>query len=568
MGSYKQVIALLLILGILSGISCTQKKEEKKAAVQEGEPKYGGSFVLDVISDPKSFNPVIAKETSTTAVTGYLFEGLTQMNPFTTEIEPNLAKSWEFSKDGKVWTFYLRDDVKWFDGRPLTADDVVFTYTQLYYNKSIPADARDILTIEGKEIKVERVDDHTVRFILPKPFAPLLSALGFDILPRHILEPVVKAGRFNSHWGVNTPLAQIIGTGPFMLSEYAPSQRIVLKKNPNYWKKDKKGNSLPYLDNITMLIVPDLNSSILKFQAGETSMLSMRPEDYTVLKPQEEKGNFTILNAGPTLSTTFLIFNQNPKRIPSYKWKWFTNKAFRQAIAHAIDKETIINNVMFGFASPQDAAMTVSSRFFHNPNVRKYEYSLEKAKKILLEAGFTYKGGALHDKDGNPVEFTFLTNAENTVRVNIGNIIKSDLQKLGMKMNFQPIQFNTLVTKLDATFDWEAVMIGLTGGVEPHNGKNVWYSSGQLHMWYPKQQRPATPWEAEIDRLFDEGAAELDKEKRKKTYWMWQEIVAEELPVIYTVTPVALHAVSNNVGGIKITALAGVIPYIEEVYIK
>lgn len=568
MERFRGVIILFIFAAFLSAVSCTQKREEKPSVLNEGEPKYGGSFIEGATSDPKSFNPVIAKETSTTNVTGLIFEGLTQMNPFTTEIEPLLAKSWEFSKDGKVWTFYLRDDIKWSDGKPFTADDVVFTYNQLYYNKTIPASARDILTIEGKDIKVEKTDNLTVKFTLPKPFAPLLSALGMDILPKHILEPVVKADKFNSHWGIDAQPAQIIGTGPFMLSEYVPSQRIILKKNPNYWKKDKKGNKLPYLDNIVMLVVPDLNSSLLKFQSGETDFLGLQQGDYAVLKPLESKGNFTIYNAGPTLSTTFLIFNQNPKKIPDHKWKWFTNQRFRQAIAHVIDKETIINNVMFGFAFPQDAAMTPTARFFHNPNVRKYEYSLEKAKKILLDAGFNYKSGILHDKDGNIVEFTILTNAENNERVNIGNIIRADIQKLGIKVSLQPIQFNSLVTKLNSTFDWEGVIIGLTGGVEPHNGKNVWYSSGQLHMWYPKQQKPATAWEAEIDKLFDEGASELDSEKRKKIYWKWQEIVAEQAPVIYTVTPAALYSVRNNVGGIKQTALAGVIPYIEEIYKK
>ena len=234
MKRFRGVIILFLFAAILSAASCTQKKDEKPAVLNEGEPKYGGSLVEGATSDPKSFNPVVAKETSTTAVTGYIFEGLTQMNPFTTEIEPNLAKSWEFSKDGKVWTFYLRDDVKWSDGKPLTADDVVFTYNELYYNKAIPASARDILTIEGKNIKVEKVDNFTVRFTLPKPFAPLLFALGQDILPKHILETVVKAGKFNSHWGVNTPPDQIVGTGPFLLSEYVSSQRVVVKKNPNY----------------------------------------------------------------------------------------------------------------------------------------------------------------------------------------------------------------------------------------------------------------------------------------------------------------------------------------------
>lgn len=560
-----KTLILIITLALLPG--CPEKE---KIPIPGGSetPKYGGSFVLDSISDPKSFNPVLAKETSTTMITDFLFEGLTQINPFTTEMEPRLAKSWEYSPDGKVWTFHLREDVKWFDGRPLTSDDVVFTYNDLYYNPDIPTSARDILTIDGKRIKVEKVDTHTVRFILPKPFAPLLFAIATEILPKHIVEPMVKAKTFNSAWGVDTPTNRVIGTGPFMLSEYIPSQRIVLKRNPNYWRSDKAGNRLPYLDNIVILIVPDQNSSILKFQARETDMIGIRGEDYAVLKPQEAKGNFTVYNTGPTFSTTFLFFNQNPKAIPQHKWKWFTNKKFRQAIAHGIDKESMINNIMAGFAIPEDSALTPASKFFYNPDVTKYEYNLEKAKNLLQEAGFRNKGGKLYDGDGRPIEFTLFTNSENNQRVNMGNIIKSDLDKLGIKVNFVPIQFNTMVTKLDATFDWDAIIIGLTGGVEAHNGRNVWHSSGQLHMWNPRQTKPITTWEAEIDRLFEEGATELDKEKRKMIYYRWQEIVADELPVIYTVTPVALYAVRNKFGGIKSTALAGVIPHIEEVYLK
>lgn len=563
-----KTIKFLIIIIALVLISGCPKKEKIPVPQGSETPKYGGSFIIDSISDPKSFNPVLAKETSTTMITDFLFEGLTQINPFTTEMEPKLAKSWEHSADGRVWTFRLRDDVKWFDGKPFTADDVVFTYNDLYYNPDIPSSARDILTIDGNRIKIEKVDSHTVRFILPKPFAPILFAVATEILPKHIVEPMVRSKAFNSAWGVNTPPDKIIGTGPFMISEYIPSQRVVLKRNPNYWRSDKSGNKLPYLDSIVILIVPDQNSSILKFQAGETDMIGIRGEDYAVLKPLEARGNFTIYNTGPTFSTTFLFFNQNPKAIPQYKWKWFTNKSFRQAIAHSIDKESIINNVMAGLAFPEDSALTPASKFFYNPDVKKYEYNTEKAKEILKNAGFKNKGGRLYDSEAHPVEFTLFTNSENNQRVNIGNIIKSDLDKLGIKVNFVPIQFNTMVTKIDATFDWDAIIIGLTGGVEPHSGRNVWHSSGQLHMWYPKQEKPVTGWEAEIDRLFEDGATELDKEKRKKIYHRWQEIVSEELPVIYTVTPTALYAVRNKFGGIKPTSLAGVIPYIEEVYLK
>lgn len=568
MKTTKLIPIILLGVCILPLLLGCPKKEKVPIPKGDDMPKYRGSLVMDTISDPKSFNPVIAKETSTTMITDFLFEGLTQINPFTTEMEPRLARSWQFSPDGKLWTFHLRGDVKWFDGKPFTADDVVFTYNDLYYNPDIPTSARDILTIEGKRIKIEKLDTHTVRFVLPKPFAPLLFALAMEIMPRHILEPIVKAKGFNSAWGVDTPPDKIIGTGPFMLDEYVPSQRVILKRNPNYWRLDKQGNRLPYLDNIVILIVPDQNSSILKFQAGETDYIGIRGEDYAVLKPQEEKGNFTLYNTGPTFSTTFLVFNQNPKALPPYKWKWFTDKRFRQAIAHSIDKGSIINNVMAGFAFPQYSALTPATKFFYNPAVKRYEYNLEKAKALLLEAGFKDKGERLYGSDGHPIEFTLLTNAENNQRVNIGNIIKSDLNRLGIKVNFLPIQFNTLVTKLDATFDWEAIIIGLTGGVEPHNGRNVWHSSGQLHMWNPRQPKPLTEWEAEIDRLFEQGATELDPKKRKMIYLRWQEIVAEELPFVYTVTPASLYAVRNKFGGIRPTALAGVIPYIEEVYLR
>lgn len=560
-----KLLALIIVLMLACGC---RGKDKPAPAKDSGGPRPGGSFVIDTISDPKSFNPVLAKETSTTMVTGFLFEGLTQTNPFSTEPEPKLAKSWEYSSDGKVWTFKLREGVKWFDGKPLTADDVVFTYNDLYYNPEIPTSSRDILTIDGKKIKVEKVDNLTVRFTLPKPFAPLLHAAAADILPKHIVEPMVKAKTFNSAWGINAALDKIVGTGPFILSEYVPSQRVVLKRNPDYWKKDAAGNKLPYLDKIVILIVPDQNSSILKFQAGETDMITIRGEDYAVLKPKEAKGNFTIYNTGPTFSSSFLCFNQNPKAIPQHKWKWFTNKKFRQALAHAIDKESIINNVMAGFAIPEDSSLTPASKFFFNPGVKKYEYNLEKAKALLSEGGFKYKGGRLYDGENHPVEFTLFTNSENNVRVNMGNVIKSDIDKLGIKVNFVPIQFNAMITRIDATYDWEAIIIGLTGGVEPHEGRNVWHSSGQLHMWFPKQKKPATEWEAEVDRLYEQGATELDKEKRRKIYYRWQEIIAEESPFIYTVTPTNLFAVRNKFGGIKPTSLADVIPYIEEVYVK
>ncbi len=552
--------------------------------------KYGGTLMLSSISDPKTFNSVVAKETSSTFITGFILEGLVDTDGVTTEIKPSLAESWEVAADKVTWTFHLRKDVTWFDGKPFTADDVIFTFNDLYYNPSIPTSSRDILTIDGELIKVEKVNKYTVKFITPKPFAPMLRSIGGAILPKHILDSKVvkvdpstaKEGEipqqpFNSTWGVDTPPEQIIGTGPYMMKEYKPSQYVVLVRNPNYWKKDTAGNRLPYLEQIRIVIVPNQDVQLLKFQAGELDGLSIRGQDYPLLKPKEKSGNYTLYNAGPAFGTNFIVFNQNTGKNPqgeqfvnSIKLSWYTDLNFHKAVAHAIDKEAIILNVMNGLGYPQRAAMSPGAKLFYNPNVPKYEYDLDKASEILEQAGYKDKDGDgfIEDKNGNTVEFDIITNSGNTVRENIGLIIQEDLKEIGIKAKFSPIDFNALVTRLTDTFDWDAVIIGLTGGIEPHNGKNVWESSAQLHMWHPRQKEPATEWEAEIDRLFNEGAQELDIEKRKAIYFRWQEIVAEQLPVIYTVLPASLVAIHNKFGNLKPTAFGGWLHNLEEIYIK
>jgi peptide/nickel transport system substrate-binding protein len=553
--------------------SCSPKKVSEPAT-----GNFGGTLDLATVSDPKSFNLIVANETSTSRILErYVFEGLTKENGVTTEVEPNLAESWDISKDGLTWTFHLRKDVKWADGIPFTAADVVFTFNNLIFNPKIPNSSRDVFTIDGKLPKVEFVDDTTVRFILPKPFAPFLRQLTQPILPKHKLDSIVAANKFNEAWGLDTPLSEIVGTGPFILKQYVPSQRLVYERNPQYWKKDKLGKPLPYLERIVMIIVPDLNAELLKFSAGEIDALGMRPQDYSILKKKEKSGNYTVYNCGPNFGTEFVCFNLNPGKsnkgkpfINPIKLRWFNNLLFRQAVAHAIDKQSIINNIFYGLGYPQDAEEGAVNVFFHNPDVKKYPYDLAKAKLLLTQAGFTdrNKDGWLEDNQGNRVEFNLMTNVENNLRVDIANIIIADLNKLGLKVTLQAINFNTLINKINVTFDWDAILLGLTGGVEPYGGRNVWHSSGQLHLWNPRQQKPATDWESKIDSLFDASAIELDQNKRKQLFDEFQNIVAEELPVIYTVNQAALYAVKNKFGNVHPTAFLGVFYNIEEIYIK
>jgi len=559
-------INFLIFLFLTFPIICSSENE-----------KHGGELILSTTSDPKSFNPIVAKETSTTAITGYFFEGLTKTNGATLEVEPNLASSWEVSKDGLVWTFYLRRDVEWFDGSSFTAGDVAFTFNQLIYNPDIPNSARDIFTIEGETFKVKAIDEFTVKFTLPCKFAPFLRSMSCEILPKHILEDVVKQGKFSYHWGLDTKPQDLIGTGPFKLESYSSGEKIVLARNPNYWKRSQRGSRLPYLNKITYIIVQNPDVAVLKFEEGVLDYLSLRGQDYPILKPKEKKGNFTVYNTGPAFGTNFLVFNQNRKKNPktakpyvnSVKLNWFTNVRFRKAVAQAIDKQSIINIVMNGLGFRQHSSMSPSSGFFYNPNVTRYQYDINKAKALLREIEIydRNKDGLAEDTQGNKIEFNLFTNADNTDRVKIANIIRKDLEMLGFKVNFVPLEFNQLVSKLDSGFDWDAVMIGLTGGIEPHFGNNVWQSKGHLHMWYPLQETPATEWEAEINRIFNEGVQELNKNKRKILYDRWQEIVAEELPFIYTVLPASIFAVRNKFGNLNPTPYGGAFHNLEEIYI-
>ncbi len=567
----KSKLAVLSFILLVAIAGCNKQSAEKpKVDELRQVGKYGGRLTLATLSDPKSFNMIIAQETSTTNALAYLFEGLTDTDGVTAEVRPKLAESWTHSEDGKVWDFKLREDVLWFDGERFTADDVVFTFNKLVYNPAVPNSARDVLTIEGQAIKVEKLDDFRVRFTLPKPFAPFLRYVGESILPQHILAESVKAGKFTSTWGVDTPPEQLIGTGPYKLVEYKSGQRLVYRRNLSYWQLNEEGERLPYIEEIVVLIVPSLETHPIKFLNREIDAFSMRGEDYMTLQPKEAQENFTIYDAGPATGTLFLAFNQNPDHLARAKYKWFTDLNFRRAMAHAMDKQSMIDNIAFGQGYPQHSAASVANKIFHNPNVRKYEYDLEKSKAYLRKAEMIDRDGdgVREDRDGNPVRFMLLTNSGNTVRQDLGVMIKDDLAKLGVQVDFKPIDFNVLVTHLNSSFDWQAMIIGFTGGVEPHGGKNLWHSSGSLHLWHPLQKSPATVWEAEIDELFERGAQELDQEKRQQIYYRWQEVVAEQLPVIYTINQASLYAVRDRFVNLQPTAYGGIFHNIEEIYIK
>ncbi len=540
--------------------------------------RYKNEIVGATISDPKTFNPFTANETSSTNILDYCFEGLTIENGATAEIEPGVAERWESSEDGLVWTFYLNANARFSDGKPASADDVLFSYTDICFNEDIPGVAmRDILKIEEEYPLVEKVDDRTVKITLPGKFAPFLRMTGgVPILPKHLLKKAVDEGKFASTWNVSTDPKEIVGTGPFRISEYKNGERVVLTPNEYYWYKDKEGRQFPQIQRMTLLICPDMNTMMIKFKAGQTDGYPVRGEDYATLRRLAVENDFSIYDGGGVMGTEFLMFNQNVVGVPKQKQLWFRDRNFRQACAYAIDRETIIRNVLMGAGEILDAAEPASNLIFHNPNVKKYRYDLAKARAILKDAGYIdHDGDEIIEKPkGVPVKFMLITNTGYNIRVNIAQIITSDLKKLGMDVTFSPLEFNNLVTKLQSTLDWEAMVIGLTGSIDPHWGKNVWAYDGRTHFWNQKPPKPSEEsqleewkrrvreweagvrdWEREIDDIFNEGAQEMDEQKRVKIYWRHQEIVAEELPMILTITPEYLAAIRNKFANLKPTPL-------------
>jgi peptide/nickel transport system substrate-binding protein len=554
--------------------------EQKARSFIPAIGRQGGTMTLAVFADPISFNPITSTEGITNEFTDYMYEGLVRINGVTGLPEPALAESWESADSGLTWTFHLRPGVLWSDSVPFSAWDVAFTLNDLVFNETItPNAARDMLLIEGRRFDVTVVDSLTIRFTLPVPYAPFLRAMSQEILPKHAYERLVKSKRFASSLGIRTPPAEMVCTGPFVLESYISSERVVFRRNPLYWRTDSAGTHLPYLDKIIYTIVPDQNVELLRFLNGEIDYISAKGEDFPALKKSEAAGNYTVHRLGPQSGSHFICFNQNsdinPKTgtpfVDQHKQRWFRDKSFRKAVAHALDKESMIRMVMNGLGYPQWGPMSPAEGYFYNPKVSRYPYDIAAAKKLLAANGVADRNndGLLEDSAGVTVEFSFITNSGNNVRVKLAEIICKNLEQLGFKVDFQLVEFNALIWKIDnPPFAWDAVLLGLSGGPEPHAGRNIWNSGSALHMWFPNEKTPSTPWEACIDSLFDAGDKELDQAKRKKIYDEWQAIAADELPLIYTVLPERIYCIQNRFKNINPAIAGGMLHNVERIWVE
>ena len=538
--------------------------------------KHGGDMTLATVAEPLTFNLAIANDAYSAGVLGYVFEGLTETSWLTDEVEPRLAESWESSDDGLTWTFRLRRDVSWHDGEPFTAHDVDFTFNRIIYNDDVPAADRASFNFrflneetgewEEAPMTVKALDNYTVQCVLPQPFATFLRSMGAAIYPKHILEQYVDDGTFAEVWDIATDPGEIVGTGPYTIESYVVAESVILRRHTDYWLEDDEGNRLPYLEKIVNIVVPDFDAELAAFIAGETDVHGVLGEELERLEPLQSEGKFTIHRRGPQFGFTLVGFNQNPRvnedtgepYLDPAKLEWFRQKEFRQAVAYTIDKARIIDEVQQGIGYPQWSPVSPSAGDFHNPDVRRYEYDLDKARELLdgLDWVDTDGDGVREDGDGNPIEFSMVTNAGNSVRERVGEIIRQGMMDAGLGVDYKLIEFGDLVTRITQTFDWEAMIVGLTGGTDPHGGITFWHSGEFLHVWNPNQDEPATDWEAEIDELYVNASTELDRAKRVEYYHSAQEVAAENVPVIYTTLAERLTAVRNIFGNTTPTLYA------------
>lgn len=540
---------------------------------------YGGSLVASTIGEgPKTFNPFNTKDNISAMMSEIMYDGLLTTHPVTGQPIPKLAKS--FSVNGNDYIIHLRHGIKWSDGKPITADDVVFTWQNIIFDGFGNTSTRDSIIIDGKLPTVKKIDDYTVEFKTPQPFAPFIRMLSTPIAPKHIFEPAVKKGKeyFETFLSTNIDPKILVTSGAFKLKEYVPAQRVVFERNPNYYMINKNNQKLPYLDKLVYLIVGDINNEVLKFEGGELDTIGLQGANVARFKELEKHSNFKVYNLGPDTGTMFVSFNLNNRKDKNGKYfvdlkkqRWFQDKNFRQAVDYAIDRKNMVLNIANGLAAPLYTAESLNSIYL-NKNLKPYDRNIEKSKDLLKKSGYWWdKKGHLMDKFGNHVEFNLFTNAGNTEREAIGVMVKQDLEDLGMKINFKPIEFNSLVNKLVNTSDWDIVIMGLTGSpLEPNGGKNVWMSNGTLHMF---NQRPAGytkddryPWEKELDYLYTQGALATTFEARKKFYDEYQKIVYEEKPFVYIYSPLRITAIRTKFKNVFPTSLGGVTYNIEEIY--
>jgi peptide/nickel transport system substrate-binding protein len=528
----KYLVFPLLLLFLLT--ACDRRQEAVRAEGEAAAPAFGDTIIMGSIGDASTLLPVLAADSASSDINGLVYSGLVRYDK-NLQIEGELAESWEVSEDNLTITFNLRQGVKWHDGTPFTAEDVLFTY-QLYIDPETPtAYAERYRQVD----KAEVLDPHTFRVSYKQPLATALISWGVAIHPKHLLE---------GQDVTRSPLGRApIGTGPYRFVEWRPGERVVLEANTDYFEGS------PHISRVLYRIIPDPSTMFLELQSGGLDYMGLTPLQFA---RQTETPHFQRRFAKyqyPASSYVYLGYNM---RRPL-----FQDKRVRQAISHAIDKQEIIDGVLLGLGQEAIGPYKPGT-WQHNPDVRRYPHDPEKARQLLAEAGWRdTDGDGILDKDGRPFSFTIVTNQGNDQRIKAGEIIQRRLREVGIDMRLRVIEWASFLKEFINPGNFDATIMGWTIPPDP-DSYDVWHSSktrvGELNF--------VNFQNAEVDELLEKGRRTIDQNERKKYYDRFQEILAEEQPYSFLFVPDALPVVAVRFRGIE-PAPAGIMHNFIEWYV-
>jgi peptide/nickel transport system substrate-binding protein len=481
--------------------------------------------------EPKTFNPILVDDEASENIR-YLTGGvLIRVNRQTQALEPDLAESWQVSRDGRKITFHLRKGLFFSDGTPFSSKDVAYTMQLLMDPQTHSATADSFRSGEGK-VDVQTPSPEVAVITFPAPVVGLASL--FD-------QVAILSSK--------SPKKEMSVLGPYYVSEYKPGAYVLLRRNPNYWKHDAEGHALPYIETVRLDIQRNRDIELMRFRRGELQLINrLDAEQYDQLL-KDNPGDAR--NAGTGLDSEEMWFNQiASSSLPEYKKTWFQTTAFRRAVSMAINRVDLARVVFDGYASPAYGPVSPANHFWFNNSLAAPKHDPQGALQLLSHAGFHFESGTLKDGGGHGVEFTVITNSGNTARERMAAMIQQDLLQIGISMKVVTLDFPSLIERITHTFDYDACILGLVNtDLDPDSQLTVWLSSGEDHQWNPNQKTPATAWEAEIDKLMREQASNPNEAFRKAKFDRVQEIVAEQQPFIYLVNKDVLSAVSSEVIG-------------------
>jgi peptide/nickel transport system substrate-binding protein len=498
-------------------------------ATLTGSALAQGQLRFCLRSEPKTFDPLKVEDDASVAIR-YLTGGvLLRLNRQTQALEPGLATTWRVSKDSRQITFKLRSGVSFSDGTPFSAEDVAYTIRQLM-DPALHSATGDAFRSGSGKVETKIISPTEISVTFPAAVA------GLD---RQFDQVAVLSA--------HSPKKEMAVLGPFMVADYKPGATVLLKRNPNYWRTDEQGRKLPYLDSVQLDIQPNRDVEMLRFKRNEIDLINSLDSEY--FDKLASASSNVVHDAGPSLDSEQMWFNEVAKApIPGFKKKWFQSATFRRAISQAINRNDIARVVFRGHAQPAIGPVSPANKFWFNSKLKSEACSPDVALKALQKEGFHLENGTLKDIEGNEVVFSIITNSGNKARERMATMIQEDLQKIGIHVNVVTLDFPSLIERMTQTFDYEAILLGLTNvGLDPNEQMNVWLSSSENHQWNPSEKSPETPWEAEIDNLMRAQGSAADPKKRKESFDRVQEIAVEQAPFIYLVNRNALSAVSANV---------------------